>query len=78
VQNLLGASTAAYVRLVGRCELFVGATRIACYRWLGKAIAVLTDGAFGREGCPLLEPADARRFCLAGARELESALVTFS
>ena len=26
-QNLLGASTAAYVRLVGRCELFTGATR---------------------------------------------------
>ena len=77
-QNLLGASTAAYVRLVGRCELFAGATRTACYRWLGKAVAVLTDGAFERQGCPLLERADARRSCLAGARERESALVTFS
>ena len=55
-QNLLGASTAAYVRLLGRCELFDGATRAACYRWLGKAVAVLTDGAFGRTG-------------LSGARE---------
>jgi hypothetical protein len=77
-QNLLGASTPAYLRLVGRCELFAGATRTACYRWLGKAVAVLTDGAFLRRGCPLLEPADARRACAAGARELESALETFS
>ena len=64
-QNLLGASTASYVRLVGRCELFTGATRTACYRWLGKAVAVLTDGAFEREGCPLLERPGARRWCLA-------------
>ncbi len=77
-QNLLGASTPAYVRLVSRCELFAGATRTACYRWLGKAVAVLTDGAFRRRGCPLLKPADARRACAAGARELESALETFS
>ena len=77
-QNLLGASTASYVRLVGRCELFTGATRTACYRWLGKAVAVLTDGAFERDGCPLLERPGARRWCLAGARALESALVTFS
>jgi hypothetical protein len=77
-QNLGGASTAAYVRLLAGCETFVGAVRVACYRWLGKAVAVLTDGAFGREGCPALEPEDARRSCAAGARELESALVTFS
>ncbi len=77
-QNLLGASTAAYVRLLGRCELFAGATRAACYRWLGKAVAVLTDGEFGRKGCPSLESTDARRSCVAGARELEDALVTFS
>ena len=77
-QNLLGASTGAYVRLVAGCETFAGAVRVACYRWLGKAVAVLTDGAFEREGCPALEPEDARRSCAAGARELESALVTFS
>ena len=77
-QNLLGASTAAYVRLLGSCELFDGATRAACYRWLGKAVAVLTDGAFGRQGCPVLESTDARRLCLAGARAFEDALVTFS
>jgi hypothetical protein len=77
-QNLLGASAASYVRLVAGCETFAGPVRVACYRWLGKAAAVLTDGAFEREGCPALEPEDARRLCAAGARELESALVTFS
>jgi hypothetical protein len=77
-QNLLGATTGAYVRLLAGCETFAGAVRVACYRWLGKAVAVLTDGAFEREGCPALEPEDARRSCAAGARELESALVTFS
>jgi hypothetical protein len=77
-QNLLGASTDAYLRVLGGCETFAGAVRVACYRWLGKAVAVLTDGAFDREGCPALEPEDARRSCAAGARELERALVTFS
>jgi len=41
-------------------------------------MAVLTDGAFEREGCPSLEPEDARRSCATGARSFESALVTFS
>ena len=34
------------------CELFTGATRAACYRWLGKTIAVVTDGDFADSGCP--------------------------
>jgi hypothetical protein len=77
-QNLLGSSASDFVRLIGRCELFAGATRSGCYRWLGKAIAVLTDGAFEQSGCPKLERADARRNCRAGARTMEDALVTFS
>jgi hypothetical protein len=78
VQNLLGRSTAAYVRLIGRCELFARATRASCYRWLGKTLAVLTDGVFARTGCPRLAKMDARRQCRAGARSLDEALVTFS
>jgi hypothetical protein len=78
VQNLLGSPTAAYVDLLGRCELFAGATRAACYRWLGKTLAVVTDGGFARAGCPQLESADARRHCRAGARTMDEALVTFS
>ena len=77
-QNLLGAPASDFVRLIGRCELFAGVTRGGCYRWLGKAIAVLTDGAFAQSGCPKLANADARRNCSAGARTMEDALVTFS
>jgi hypothetical protein len=78
VQNLLGASTATFVRLLGGCERFNGPARGACYRWLGKTVAVLTDGAFEQEGCPELAHPDAVRDCRAGARTMEDALVTFS
>ena len=78
VQNLLGASTASFVALVERCEQFEGGTRAACFRWLGKTVAVLTDGAFARDGCPRLAQEDARRLCRAGAATMEDALVTFS
>lgn len=77
-QNLLGSPASDFVRLIGRCELFAGTTRSGCYRWLGKAIAVLTDGAFEQTGCPKLAAADARRSCVSGARTMEDALVTFS
>jgi hypothetical protein len=53
-------------------------TRSGCYRWLGKTLAVLTDGSLGQTGCPELPEADAQRDCLAGARSMEEALVTFS
>jgi hypothetical protein len=78
VQNLLDASTGAYLRVIDRCRLFGVGARAACYRWLGKALAVVTDGRFGREGCPRLGAAAARRECQAGARRMEEALVTFS
>jgi hypothetical protein len=77
-QNLLGASTAAFVRLIRRCELFAGATRASCYTWLGKTLAVLTDGDFEQTGCPELTEPAARADCVAGARSMEDALVTFS
>ena len=78
VQNLLGASTADYVALIEGCELFDRAPRAACYRWLGKTLAVVTDGEFAGEGCPQLEASDARRWCDAGARSMDEVLVTFS
>jgi len=77
VANLLGATIDAFVRLIGRCTLFSGSTRGACYSWLGKTINVVTDGAFARSGCPKLS-GGARRQCAAGARSFEDALVTFS
>jgi hypothetical protein len=78
VQNLLDAPTRTYVRLIDRCRTFARTPRPACYRWLGKALAVLTDGSFASDGCPRLKGAAARRECLAGARTMEDALETFS
>jgi hypothetical protein len=77
VQNLQDAPTEAYVRLLSGCERFAATARDACYRWLGKALAVLTDGEFERTGCPRLGAA-ARRECEAGARTIDEPLVTFS
>jgi hypothetical protein len=76
-QNLLGSENDVYVRLIEGCERFAGAVRPECYRWLGRTLAVLTDGGFARDGCPRLEGA-ARRECAAGAARMEDALVTFS
>ena len=78
VQNLLGARTATYVALIGRCGRFAAAARGACFQWLGKALTVLTDGDFEADGCPRLRSAAARRECVAGARTMQQALVTFS
>jgi hypothetical protein len=38
----------------------------------------VTDGEFGRAGCPQLVEAEARRGCEAGARRIDEPLVTFS
>lgn len=78
VQNLLGYPTSAYVDLISRCPVFVGKARAACFRWLGKTLAVLTDGKFARVGCPRLDTARARRQCRVGAATMDAALVTFS
>jgi hypothetical protein len=78
VQNLLGSPTADFVELIRRCERFARSARAACYRWLGKTLAVVTDGEFERAGCPRLRAPGARLECVAGARSMEDALVTFS
>jgi len=77
-QNLQDAPVETYVRLAGGCARFAPDVRGDCYRWLGKALAVLTDGEFGREGCPRLAGDAARRECEAGARSIDEPLVTFS
>jgi hypothetical protein len=78
VQNLLEYPTSAHVDLISRCAVFTGAPRAACFRWLGKTLAVLTDGKFARAGCPRLGSAGSRRLCREGARSMDEALVTFS
>ena len=78
MQNILGASIDAYVDLIGGYDRFAAATRAACYRWVGKTLAVVTDGEVARSGCPQLAAPEARRDCEAGARSMDDALVTFS
>ena len=78
VQNLLGKPATRFVRIVDTCSRFAAAAREPCYRWLGKAVAVLTDGEFARAGCPRLRGAAARRECAAGAQRMDQALETFS
>jgi hypothetical protein len=78
LQNLLGASDAEYADVLDRCEGLKEDVRLGCYRWLGKTAAVLTDGAFEKSGCPLLDRKDARKACVQGAREMDGPLVTFS
>ena len=51
---------------------------MGCYRWLGKALAVMTDGAFGKTGCPVIPQPAARKACLQGVSEMNGALVTYS
>ena len=51
---------------------------MACYRWLGKVMSVLTDGAFDSSGGTLGAGARRRRACEQGAGEIDEPLVTFS
>ena len=57
---------------------FDGRPRTGCYFWLGKTLAVVTDGAFAEEGCPELQSDAVRRECTAGADSMDEALVTLS
>ncbi|HWI08237.1 MAG TPA: hypothetical protein VNT54_12080 [Solirubrobacteraceae bacterium] len=75
VQNLDAADLPNQLRVIGRCKAFAAAVRERCYEWLGKVLAVTTDGRFERTGCPRVAQ---RRACERGARSYERALVTFS
>jgi hypothetical protein len=78
VTNMLAYDPRIYPILIGDCEHFAGAVSLACDRWLGKAIGVITDGKFATTGCPLLATGPARRACREGAEAIDGALVTFS
>jgi hypothetical protein len=77
VQNLLRYPIGTYVGVIRGCDRFAGATRTACYRWLGETISVVTNGRFRTIGCVKLAAA-ARTACIAGARSMNGPLETFS
>jgi hypothetical protein len=66
----LGGEPARQLALIRRCA----AIGLDCYAWLGRTLAVVSNGAFR---CAALSGA-ARRACGAGAARMDAALVTFS
>jgi hypothetical protein len=63
--------------LIRACANVRSAQR-ACYRWLGEALNVVTNGSFVTRGCPRLRYTAARATCKRGASAYEGALETFS
>ena len=78
VQNLITSPGDELVALLRQCDSFPGATGLGCYRWLGKVLAVLTNGEFEHFGCPAAPSVPARRACVEGVRRSDEPLETFS
>jgi hypothetical protein len=66
------------LRLIRSCRAAADGARAACYAWLGRTLAVVTNGRFAGAGCAALAGRPARTACAAGARRLNDPLVTFS
>jgi hypothetical protein len=77
VQNVAEAPGAMRVKLIEGCSKLTAKGRNPCYEWLGTALAVVTNGRFADHACPFISAA-ARAPCLAGARRMNDALVSFS
>jgi hypothetical protein len=74
----LAGQPAEQVRLIRECARVVAGARRGCYEWLGRTLAVVTNGVFRAGGCTKLSAAVARRDCVSGASHMRDALVTFS
>jgi hypothetical protein len=73
----LAGRPAQQLQLIRGCGRMARDARESCYSWLGRTLAVVTNGSFRRDGCTEL-PARPRVWCDAGARRMDAALVTFS
>jgi hypothetical protein len=73
----LAGEPAQQVRLIRACARLGARVRADCYEWLGRTLAVVTNGTFRERGCTRLEPVP-RRDCIDGAKSMDDALVTFS
>jgi hypothetical protein len=78
VQNMLGYPQDIYMILISDCAQFRGETMVACFRWIGMGLGVLTDGEFLTTGCPKLAAPVARAACEEGVRSIDGPLETFS
>jgi hypothetical protein len=66
------------IKLIRRCADVYHPAQKACYRWLGTALNVITNGKFTDDGCGALTFAATRDTCTAGAEAYEGPLETFS
>jgi hypothetical protein len=66
------------LRLVRTCGDLPDATSAWCYRWFGRTLAVLTDGAFRTRGCSQLEGPSSQGQCARGGARTGLPLRTFS
>jgi len=73
----LAGEPAEQLRLIRACSRLGASVRPDCYEWLGRTLAVVTNGTFRGRGCAKLGPV-ARRDCVDGAKQMDAALVTFS
>ena len=77
IQNLADTRGAKRVELIERCGRLRVKAQAACYRWLGTALTVVTDGRFRSLGCPFISPAGPELLSRRCGR-INDALVTFS
>jgi hypothetical protein len=73
----LAGDPAGQLRLIRDCARVDRAARRGCYQWLGRTLAVVTNGTFRERGCTKLDPV-ARDACVTGSLKMNDALVTFS
>jgi hypothetical protein len=78
VPDLAQSPGSERLRLIRLCANVVHAEQQECYRWLGTAMNVITNGRFERAGCPALRFAATRDSCVTGAKAYNGPLVTFS
>jgi hypothetical protein len=77
VQNLMGRPR-KQLALVRMCARMKARAQAGCYRWLGRTLAVVTNGRFRVDGCVELASRSGRADCVAGALSWDRALGTFS
>jgi hypothetical protein len=65
------------LELIRSCKALQAGARRGCYAWFGRALTVVTNGAFRRRCADLHSPA-ARLQCRIGAARFRLALVTFA
>jgi hypothetical protein len=78
VPDLAQAPGGQRLKLIRRCAHVDHAEQATCYRWLGLALNVVTNGRFATKGCPALRFASTRDACKAGAAAYDGPLETFS